>query len=72
MAECDKLADCPFFNDKMDNMTLLSNMCRTKYCKGEFELCARWLVAASLGRERVPLTLFPHQIDKAKSIIEKG
>jgi hypothetical protein len=72
MSDCVKLKGCPFFNDKMDNMPLLANMYKKNYCKGDFQSCARWIVSETVGKEKVPLDLFPNQADRAKGIIEKG
>ncbi len=71
MAECEFLARCPFFNDKMANMPSTANLLKNKFCKGDFTKCARYMIAKTLGREKVPPDLFPNEIDKAKKILGK-
>ncbi len=50
-------------------MPLQSELFKSKYCKGEFEKCARYMVFKALGSEHVPENLFPIQQEKAKKII---
>jgi len=69
MAHCECLENCIFFNNKMKNMPLQSELFKSKYCKGEFEKCARYMVFKALGSEHVPENLFPIQQEKAKKII---
>ena len=35
---------------------------RIKYCKGDNSGCARYMVFKALGREEVPLDLYPNQV----------
>ena len=69
MPDCDCLPGCPFFNDKMAHMPNMSEMMKNRFCKGNFDSCARHTVKETLGKENVPLDLFPHQIEKAQAII---
>jgi hypothetical protein len=69
MPECDKLAKCIFFNDKMSNMPAMADMYKQRYCKGNFDSCARFVVASKLGPERVPPDLFPNNMDRAQKLI---
>jgi hypothetical protein len=69
MKECAKLSTCPFFNDKMANTPASSAVLKAKFCKGTFELCARFMVSAKLGGRAVPADLFPHQSDRAAQLI---
>ncbi len=52
--ECENLAGCPFFNDKMANMPAISAIYKKKYCKYDRNACARYMVCKALGREKVP------------------
>ena len=72
MAKCECLEKCPFFNDKMQDTPATANMMKSKYCLGNFEECARYMVFKALGREKVPTNLFPNMRDKAKAIIAEG
>ncbi|HBY57413.1 MAG TPA: hypothetical protein DEG96_06075 [Candidatus Atribacteria bacterium] len=72
MAECECLKSCPFFNAKMANMPATANIMIKKYCKGDNSICARYMVFKALGREKVPIDLFPNQIERVKEIISKG
>ena len=69
MADCAKLAKCIFFNDKMPNMPAMANLFKQRYCKTDFDRCARFIVASKLGGERVPGDLFPNDQDRAQKLI---
>ena len=69
MTVCECLETCPFFNDKMQSMPVMSDMYKRNYCKGDFENCARHMIFKALGKPAVPVDLFPNQLDKAKAII---
>lgn len=72
MADCELLAGCVFFNDKLDNMPGLAEIYKDRYCRKDNSQCARYVVAQALGREKVPLNLYPNQMPRAKEIIAKG
>ncbi len=72
MAECELLNGCLFFNDKMPNTSGLGAMYKQNYCMGDHSKCARLLVANSLGRQKVPVDLYPNMRDRAKAIIAAG
>ena len=69
MADCECLARCPFFNDKMANMPAMSDLYKTRYCHGEFDGCARFMIFKERGREAVPADLFPNQADRARALL---
>jgi hypothetical protein len=69
MADCECLAGCVFFNDKMKSMPSSATQFKNKYCKGDNAECARYMVLKALGREKVPPSLFPNQTEKAREII---
>ncbi len=69
MADCEILADCIFFNDKMQNMPSVAGMYKQRYCRTDNSTCARYMVMKKLGRENVPADLFPNMLDRAKEIL---
>ncbi len=69
MAECDCLAGCPFFHDRMTNMPALSGMMKKRYCLDDFMACARHQVKEALGKEIVPSNMFPSQFERARQMI---
>ena len=69
MADCELLATCLFFTDKMAKMPKTAHMVKGRYCRGKNTDCARHMVFVALGREKVPLDLFPGQTDEAQEII---
>ncbi|HPQ71239.1 MAG TPA: hypothetical protein PKW95_19085 [bacterium] len=69
MADCECLAKCPFFNDRMATKPGISDMYKKRYCLGDKSGCARYMIFSRLGREHVPADLYPNQVDRAKQII---
>jgi hypothetical protein len=69
MADCECLAKCPFFNDKMANMPSMAEMMKNRYCRDDFTSCARYRVFKALGREAVPSDLFPNQPENAEQLL---
>ena len=69
MADCELLAGCIFFNDKMKDMPATANLLKNKYCRNDSSTCARYMVFKALGRPGVPVDLFPQQVEKAEKII---
>lgn len=69
MAECELLSGCIFFNDKMLNMPGLSEMYKNQFCRQDYSKCARYMVYKELGKENVPLDLFPNQKERAEKIL---
>ena len=72
MVECECLARCPFFNDKMANMPATTEMYKRKYCRGDNSQCGRYVVFKALGRERVPTDLYPHELERAQQLASTG
>lgn len=71
MAECEILVKCPFFNDNMPDMPEHADLFKGLYCKGNNQMCARYMIYRALGREAVPADLFPHQGDRAGAILKQ-
>lgn len=69
MPDCPRIGDCPFFADRLNNMPVLAEQMKKKYCKGDNSNCARHIVASKLGRELVPADLFPAHTDRAQKLI---
>ncbi len=69
MADCEMIAKCIFFNDKMAHMPAMAEMMKKKYCRGDNSKCARYLVCKKLGREQVPADLSPAQTDRAQALL---
>ena len=69
MAECVCLPKCVFFNDKMADMPTTAERMKQRFCLGSNVECARFMVFTALGREHVPADLFPHNIDRAQTLI---
>jgi hypothetical protein len=72
MADCEAIPRCLFFNDHMASMPTAAALVKERYCRGEFGLCARYMVRAALGAAAVPETLFPNQTDLAERLIVEG
>jgi hypothetical protein len=69
MAECECLAGCLFFNDKMKDMQGVSALYKRRYCLSDSSQCARHMVFERLGKPSVPADLYPNNIDRAISIM---
>jgi hypothetical protein len=71
MANCELLLACPFYNEKLKALPGLAEGLKKLYCFVEKPVCARYMIAKALGREKVPLDLFPNEIEKAENIIAR-
>ena len=69
MAECDKLATCLFFHDRLEDMPSDAALLKQQYCKGDFHACARYRVEDKLGSTSVPASLFPEDTAAADRIV---
>jgi hypothetical protein len=65
MSDCECLAGCPFFHDKMADMPSMAEMLKERYCKGDWQACARHQIFTEFGKGNVPTDLFPNQQDIA-------
>ncbi|NJN98818.1 MAG: hypothetical protein HC875_34360 [Anaerolineales bacterium] len=72
MVECECLPRCLFFNDKMTEMPVTAERLKKKYCLTDNSRCARFMVFKALGREKVPIDLFPQNLDRAHQLIAAG
>jgi hypothetical protein len=69
MTECAFLPICPFFAETLPEMPAMAQYLKSVYCLREPEKCARYLVRQKIGKEYVPLNLFPDESGKATKII---
>lgn len=69
MTDCEFVARCTFFEDRMSKMPGMAEMLRTRYCAGEFKDCARHQLTKEFGLEAVPSDLFPNQTEVAEQIL---
>jgi hypothetical protein len=72
MAECEYIQKCPFFNDRLDIKSADIESLKTKYCRNNNLNCARYMVALSLGPEKMPPNLYPHEKERAYEVIAQG
>jgi hypothetical protein len=70
--DCENLAGCAFYNDKMDIDSAIGRMYKRRYCKGDKTLCARYMVATQLGGAFVPTDLYPNMHERAVKIVEEN
>jgi hypothetical protein len=70
MANCENLSGCPFFNNVIPNMPITAQYLKKTYCTGDPLQCARYVICKALGKDKVPLELFPEELDKARRIIQ--
>ncbi|HZK57247.1 MAG TPA: hypothetical protein VFD17_02960 [Clostridia bacterium] len=70
--KCEKLQTCPFYNNKMDIESGLGKMYKNRYCLGNKEKCARYIVSEELGAKFVPVSLYPNMHEKAEEIIAQN
>jgi len=70
MSECDLLADCPFFNDKMIDRGQ-TELFKQQYCNDDYVNCARYMIANKLGRKAMPEELYPNMQYIAREVIDR-
>ena len=69
---CEMLETCPFYNDKMDVDSGLGKLYKRRYCEGDKNQCARYMVLSELGAKSVPVDLYPNMYERAEQIIAQG
>ncbi|MBM7855606.1 hypothetical protein JOC37_002008 [Desulfohalotomaculum tongense] len=69
---CEYLKGCPFYNNKMDIESALGKMYKERYCLGDKNKCARYMIASKLGKQFVPADLFPNMHARAEQIIKEN
>lgn len=66
---CEFLEKCLFFNDKLENMPAASDMMKKMYCRWNHTKCARYMVAATLGKSVVPDDMYPGDKRRANEML---
>jgi hypothetical protein len=56
----------------MKDMPGTASVIKRNYCQGDNSKCARFLVAKAIGKEKVPLDLYPVNLDRANKIIKEN
>ena len=51
-------------------MPITAQYLKKTYCTGDPLQCARYVICKALGKDKVPLELFPEELDKARRIIQ--
>lgn len=69
MADCENLQACIFFNNRMSDMPLVSEILKAEHCLGDWGPCARYRVKKA-GRP-VPDDLFPDDSARASSLLRR-
>ena len=69
MERCKFLNGCLFFNDQMKEMPTVADMMKRLYCLWHYEQCARYKVATTLGKKKIPADLFPNDTTRAKILV---
>jgi len=69
MAACEMVERCIFFNDRMRDYPFAADQMKQRYCLEDNTDCARHIVLDALGREHVPTDLFPHDVERAETIV---
>jgi PAS domain S-box-containing protein len=65
-----ELADrCPFFNDQLGEMPATATRMKERYCWGEKQECARYMIFSRLGGGHIPKGLSPSDTDEAREIL---
>ena len=70
MPTCECVPKCPFFNDRMQGLSVMKDMMKKKYCQGDNSKCARYMVFKRKGSAAVPPDLIPNQMDRAKELLK--
>ena len=51
MPNCELLSTCPFFNDRMKDMSEMTETDKEQYCRGDYTRCGRYLEFKALEKE---------------------
>lgn len=68
-AVCDLADRCPFFNDQLGEMPATAARMKERYCWGDKQECARYMIFSRLGGGHVPKELSPSAVDEAREIL---
>ena len=67
--ECPVLSACPFFADQMQRMPATAELMKLRFCRGQYEQCARWRIRETAGKESVPEDLYPNELARAEELL---
>lgn len=59
LSRCSLLGSCTFFADGIPEMPCTTESLKDKYCRGNYDECARYMVFKACGRDKVPRELPP-------------
>jgi len=65
MGDCEYKEQCPFYNDKMSNVSDKAESLKEKYCRNNNLNCARYMIINSLGFDNMPEDLLPDEKQRA-------
>ena len=69
MAECEFIDACPFFKGELSGKEVDIEKFKNDYCRTNSLHCARYIVAITLGKEKMPPDLYPHEKQRAYKVI---
>lgn len=69
MADCPRVAICPFYKLHAATKPAMAEELRSRYCLSNYLACARYSVAKALGDDHVPDSLFPNQHAEARRML---
>ena len=69
MSDCPLLPTCLFFNDKMPNMPLMTEIMKETHCRRDNSRCARFLSVQPRGAGGLPVDLYPNDIERAEAYV---
>ncbi len=72
MAVCEKLEKCPFYQGRMSMDSGVGAIYKKKYCEGDKTICARYMVATTVGPDFVNNNLYPNMKEQAEKIIAEN
>ena len=73
METCKYMNDCTFYNaPSTQQFQTLADQLKADYCQGRFTDCARYQVASRLGREQVPDSMLPTQLQWAEMMFRQN
>ncbi len=72
MCTCPHIEMCSLFHRTLADLPALATIYRNLYCRDRPDVCARYLIMEKLGRDKVPSSLYPNQIDRADRLIRAG
>jgi hypothetical protein len=67
---CELLACCQFFNNKMKDLPKSAEYIKDKVCRGEYEGCGRYRIFKDYGEQHVPFYLQPDDTEEVNKVIQ--